>query len=284
MLKIDATNSKLVSNLKFKNFTVVALLGATTFLNAETSAFDAGNIDSGSSYGLTENEQVLRDNRKRISEMQSSVDNTRESVEGLRTVLEGTNSQISKLESRVADLEIRATGKSQGSSELDQMKRDIATIKAQIAEINKKLGSGGSVKKNAELDAATAPASAKTDSDFKSKDQASVLKEADALYAKKDYSGAKERYTYLVSKNYKPAKANYMLGEISYFSGSYAEAINYYKKSISHNESQDYTPKLLYHTAISFDKIGDKDSADKFYKALKASYPDSKEAKAAPTR
>lgn len=111
-----------------------------------------------------------------------------------------------------------------------------------------------------------------------------MLKEADALYAKKDYSGAKERYTYLVSKNYKPAKANYMLGEISYFSGSYAEAINYYKKSISHNESQDYTPKLLYHTAISFDKIGDKDSADKFYKALKASYPDSKEAKAAPTR
>ena len=75
-----------------------------------------------------------------------------------------------------------------------------------------------------------------------------------------------------------------MLGEISYFSGSYAEAINYYKKSISHNESQDYTPKLLYHTAISFDKIGDKDSANKFYKALKASYPDSKEAKAAPTR
>ena len=272
--------------MKFKNFTVAALCGVATFLNAETSAFDAGNIDSGSSYGLTENEQVLRDNRKRISEMQTSVDNTRESVEGLRSVLEGTNSKISNLENRVADLEIRATGKSQGNSELDQMKRDIATIKAQIAEINKKLGSGSSVKKNAELDAgaASTSASTKTDSDFKSKDQASVLKEADALYAKKDYSGAKERYNYLVSKNYKPAKANYMLGEISYFSGSYAEAINYYKKSISHNESQDYTPKLLYHTAISFDKIGDKDSADKFYKALKASYPDSKEAKAAPAR
>ena len=283
MLKTDATNSKLVSNLKFKNFTVAALLGAATFLNAETSAFSAGNIDSDSSYGLTENEQVLRDNRKRISEMQSSLDSTRESVEGLRTVLEGTNSKISNLENRVADLEIRATGKSQGSSELDQMKRDIETIKSQIAEINKKLGSGG-VKKNAEV-GTTAPASnPKSNSNFTSKDQASILKDADALYAKKDYSGAKERYNYLVSKNYKPAKANYMLGEISYFSGSYAEAINYYKKSISHNESQDYTPKLLYHTAISFDKIGDKGSADKFYKALKASYPDSKEAKAAPAR
>ena len=178
---------------------------------------------------------------------------------------------------------MRATGQSQGSRDVDQRKRDIETMKAQNAEINKKLGSGG-VKKNAEV-GTTAPASnPKSNSNFTSKDQASILKDADALYAKKDYSGAKERYNYLVSKNYKPAKANYMLGEISYFSGSYAEAINYYKKSISHNESQDYTPKLLYHTAISFDKIGDKDSANKFYKALKASYPDSKEAKAAPAR
>ena len=104
-------------------------MGVATFLNAETSAFDAGNIDSGSSYGLTENEQVLRDNRKRISEMQTSVDNTRESVEGLRSVLEGTNSKISNLENRVADLEIRATGKSQGNSELDQMKRKPKLLK-----------------------------------------------------------------------------------------------------------------------------------------------------------
>jgi len=38
----------------------------------------------------------------------------------------------------------------------------------------------------------------------------------------------------------------------------------------------------LYHTAISFDKIGDTQSANRFYKALKVGYPDSKEAKAAP--
>ena len=128
----------------------MASLCAAAFLNAEVSVFDAGNINSDSSYGLTENEQFLRDNRKKISDMQNSLNDTKENMEGLRTVVEGTSDKISNLESRVADLEIRTTGRSNGSSELDQMKKDIAWLKSQISEINKKLGNS-SVKKNAEL-------------------------------------------------------------------------------------------------------------------------------------
>lgn len=75
-----------------------------------------------------------------------------------------------------------------------------------------------------------------------------------------------------------------MLGEISYFGKSYGEAIKYYQTSISHSQTQPYTPKLLYHTAISFDKIGDTNSANKFYNALKSAYPNSKEAKSSPNR
>ncbi|MBQ7270560.1 MAG: tetratricopeptide repeat protein, partial [Campylobacter sp.] len=119
---------------------------------------------------------------------------------------------------------------------------------------------------------------------FKDKDLSAILKEADELFAKKDYANAKERYEFLVSKGHKPAKSSFMVGESLYFQGKYGEAINSYKKSISYNENGDYTPKLLYHTAISFDKIGDKDSGTKFYNALKASYPDSEEAKASPNR
>lgn len=44
----------------------------------------------------------------------------------------------------------------------------------------------------------------------------------------------------------------------------------------------DYFPKLLYHTAISLDKIGDPKTANGFYKALKTNYPNSPEAKASP--
>ncbi|MDA3076071.1 hypothetical protein OFO12_01650 [Campylobacter sp. JMF_04 NA10] len=276
--------------MSFKSNLAVALLGVTAFLHAEVSAFDAGNIGSDSSYGLTENEQFLRDNRKKVNDMQNNLNSVNENMEGLRTVVEGANEKVSNLESRVADLEIRTTGRSNGSSELDQMKKDIAWLKSQISEINAKLGNS-SVKKNAEISKNTGAQSAKgasatttNKSNFSAKDNALVAKEAEELFKKKDYTGAKERYAYLASKNYQPARSNYMLGEVAYFSGSYGDAINYYKKSISHNQKQDYTPRLLYHTAISFDKIGDSASGTKFYNALKSSYPDSKEAKAAPTR
>ena len=78
--------------------------------------------------------------------------------------------------------------------------------------------------------------------------------------------------------------ANFYLGEISYQQKAYNEAIQYYQKSIELYDKADYTPKLLYHTAISFDKIKDTQSANRFYKALKLGYPDSKEAKASPDR
>lgn len=270
--------------MKSKKYILVATFLVATFLNSEEiSVFDAGNVNSENPYGLTENEQVLLKNRQKVDSVQMNLNDTKESVEGLRTVLEGTNSQIAKLESRVADLELRTTGKTKGSSEIDQMKSDIAWIKSQINEINKKLGNNTTVKKNSEISQNTQQKKS-VDSYFKNKDLAVILKEADGLYAKKDYENAKIRYDYLVSKKHKPAKATFMLGEISYFKQNYSEAINLYKKSMSLSQNADYTPKLLYHTAISFDKIGDKDSGTKFYNALKSSYPNSQEAKASPNR
>lgn len=264
-----------------KKFLVVAIF-ATTFLNSnEISVFDAGNLNSDSPYGLTENEQVLLKNRQKVADVATGLNNTNESLEGLKTVLEGTNSQIANLENRVADLEIRATGKVSKNSDIEAMKKDIAWLKSQINEINKKLGTTP-VKKNNEISENSANSG--NSANFENKNSAEILKEAENFYAKKDYTNAKERFEYLTNKNYKPAKSNFMLGEIAYFGKSYSEAIKYYQKSISLNDEADYTPKLLYHTAISFDKIGDKDSATQFYNALKTGYPDSNEAKASPNR
>ncbi|EAL3833094.1 hypothetical protein EJU97_07570, partial [Campylobacter upsaliensis] len=65
---------------------------------------------------------------------------------------------------------------------------------------------------------------------------------------------------------------------------NYNNAIVYYKKSSSISTKGDYFPKLLYHTAISLDKVGDTKSANGFYKALKTNYPNTPEAKASPNR
>lgn len=278
-----------------KSVMVVALCAATFLQSEEVSVFSAGNVNSNNPYGLTENEQLLLKNKQTVDNVKMHLDTTQENIEGLRSVVEGTNDRISNLENRVADLEIRKTGKASNNGEFAQMKSDIAWLKAQIEQINKQLNSNAvPVKKNSEAksqDKAEVTSNSNANSEdtkstngFENKPLADVLQEADSLYSKKDYSSAKERYEFLVSKNYKSAKSNFMLGEIGYFSKDYAGAINQYKKSIALNEKGDYTPKLLYHTAISFDKIGDTDSGTKFYNALRAAYPDSPEAKASPNR
>ena len=111
-----------------------------------------------------------------------------------------------------------------------------------------------------------------------------VLELADKAYKDKKYSDAKKAFALLLDKNYKPAYANFMLGEIAYNSKQYADAIPYYRASVNLYDKGSYMPKLLYHTAISCDKIGDTANANKFYAALKQAYPDSAGAKVAPTR
>ena len=73
-----------------------------------------------------------------------------------------------------------------------------------------------------------------------------------------------------------------MIGEINYFQKLYANAIKSYQTSLKLHDKADYMPRLLYHSAISFDKLGDIKSANQFYNALMVTYPDSKEAQAVP--
>ena len=120
--------------------------------------------------------------------------------------------------------------------------------------------------------------------DFSKKANKDVMSDAISLFNAGKTSEAAEQFEYFVKKGHKPAASNFYLGEIAYKQKAYSTAIQYYQKSIQSNDKADYTAKLLYHTAISFDKIGDTQSANRFYKALKAGYPDSSEAKAAPNR
>jgi TolA-binding protein len=85
----------------------------------------------------------------------------------------------------------------------------------------------------------------------------------------------------LIAANYKPAESNYYLGEIWYYRKDYAKAISYFKKSALLYDKADWMPKLLLHSAISFEKTGDFKNAASFYETLMTNYPESKEAKSA---
>jgi TolA-binding protein len=113
------------------------------------------------------------------------------------------------------------------------------------------------------------------------KDSPTLLKEAVSDYRKKSYESAKVKFSELIKRRYKPARCNYYMGEISYYTKKYSDAVAYYKKSLSLYDKANYVPTLLFHTAISFEKMGKKSEAKKFYLALEANYPDSTEAKMA---
>ncbi|RAZ54752.1 hypothetical protein YZ82_00570 [Campylobacter hyointestinalis] len=290
-----------------RNFIFAALFGAASFLNAEVSMFDAGNINRDTPYGLTENEKILLTNKQKVEKLnqnigsvQSDIANAQENIEGLRTVLDGISANNQKMYSRISDLENRVNANELNlTSEITELKKSLKKnqdiqeknykkITQAISELTSLIDSmNNQDTKSAKTDlknSDNANSSIADKLNFDDKKLSEVLEYADLAYKKKDYDNSKSAYLYLVSKNHKPAYSNFMLGEILYIQKAYKEAIPHYQKSVELYDKADYMPKLLYHTAISFDKIGDRNSANKFYHALKQAYPNSKEAKASPNR
>ncbi|MEA3370560.1 MAG: tetratricopeptide repeat protein [Campylobacterota bacterium] len=113
------------------------------------------------------------------------------------------------------------------------------------------------------------------------KTNAQIATDAEAFFNKKYYTNAIENYEYLIKKNYRPAYAHYMIGEMNYKRKNYANAISYFKKSSSLYSKGSYMPNLMLHTAISMHKTDDKENAKKFFQAVVAKYPGSSEAEEA---
>ena len=278
----------------------VALLGATLSY-AEVSAFNAGNVVSSSAYGLTQNEKLLKEKLDTLNgnflQVNSSLDSTNERVEGLQSTLEGINSQYSETNTRLNEFEQNLNTLNEEfkkiSAQLRATRNENKQIKQALSELTQLISA--SIGKDIMEQNATAPsfkdsnttAVAKKDEPaWKRKESIEILNTALKEFEKKEsLDSAKEKFEFLITRRYKPARANFYLGEIEYKQQNYSGAIVLYQKSVAlYSKDTDYMAKLLYHTAISFDKVGDTVRANGFYQALKAQYPQSAEAKAAPNR
>lgn len=278
----------------------VALLGATLSY-AEVSAFNAGNVVSSSAYGLTQNEKLLKEKLDTLNgnflQVNSSLDSTNERVEGLQSTLEGINSQHSETNTRLNEFEQNLNSLNEEfkkiSAQLRATRNENKQIKQALSELTQLISA--SIGKDIMEQNATAPsfkdsnttAVAKKDEPaWKRKESIEILNTALKEFEKKEsLDSAKEKFEFLITRRYKPARANFYLGEIEYKQQNYSGAIVLYQKSVAlYSKDTDYMAKLLYHTAISFDKVGDTARANGFYQALKAQYPQSAEAKAAPNR
>lgn len=286
-----------------QTFFVVALFWATISY-AEISAFNAGNINSNSTYGLTPNEKILKDRLDELNsnylQINSTLDSTNERVEGLQSTFEGINSQYNESNTKFTQLEQQLSTMDEEVKKLSASVRTIRSENKQIkqalseltqlmsAYISKDIMDTNSTKSPNKTNSTTINASTDTQKEeaWKKQDSAIILDSALKDFQKDGtLQNAKEKFEVLISRKYKPARSNFYLGEIEYKQKNYSGAIVLYQKSVAlYSKDTDYMAKLLYHTAISFDKVGDTQRANGFYQALKAQYPESAEAKASPNR
>lgn len=117
--------------------------------------------------------------------------------------------------------------------------------------------------------------------DFSKSAKKDLLVEAKNLFKKDNFTKAIPILSYLVEKNYKPAESNFYLGEIYFYRKKYKTAIGYFKTSAMLYDKASWMPKLLLHSAVSFEKTKDIENASSFYNTLIDVYPDSSEAKIA---
>jgi len=289
------------------NRTILVALCATIFSSAmsaaEPSAFGAGDLSNPTPYGLTSNEKVVLQNKDKLQKVvvksnnqANEVDSLRERIDGLQTIIESLSrkSQNNKIniqqisEKNRSELETsdeyekRVSEVTQKNAEnIEKINLAMTELSALVETINSAYVTRDEFNefiKTLNRSKGSAKSSKKS---FKSMSKADIAKKAKSYFNKKYYTKAIESYSYLIEKNYKPANAHYMIGEMKYRRKNYSEAIAYFKKSASLYGEATYMPTLMLHTAIAMDKTGDTKNAQAFFKGLIVKYPSSSEAKEA---
>lgn len=280
-----------------KILSVAVVLTATMY--AETSVFDAGDLNSNEPYGLSENEKILYQSKKKVENLSkdytganSRINNLSDKVEGMQSLIESLNKSTydnaNQLKQITKEFEEYKAKKIEDDSELDKKinailystKVNAANIK-KLQESIQELSKG--VKQIATISSSEVSLDTSTSVGYDGQSKADVLKSAISDYNAKRYQEAQEKFSYLVDKKHKPAQCNYYLGQIAFENKDYDNALYYYKQSNElykkANVKSPYMATILLNSGLSLKNQGKNEEAQVFFKALKDSYPDSAEAK-----
>lgn len=287
----------------------------------EPSAFGAGDINNPSPYGLTEEEKLLLQNKQKLKKVTVNTNKQYNELQSLKDRLDGLQGIIESIsrKSHENKLEVKTLNKlnqdkEKSSSEFQKRLIEVSSANTDLANNNLKeieklkviivelSGLIDNINKNyvskdefnslvsdvnsfkelvtKELKGSVNISSNKSSS-FKSRSNAQIAKDARKNYDKKNYTLSIEMYTYLIDKNYRPARAHYMIGEMKYYRKKYSEAIAYFKKSAKLYSKAKYMPTLMLHTAFSMKYNDDIKNAKSFFRAIVKKYPKSKYSKEA---
>ena len=277
---------------------------------AEPSAFGAGNLDNPNPYGLTSSEQHVLKNKDALKKVvlksnnqANEVDSLRERIDGFQSIIESLSRKSHENKKSLGSLEEKNMKDIENANEYEKRLGQSVELNAQLIaknlsllqelrslthtiettyvtkkEFNALINSVNDFKKLVAKELKSKSKSKPKVTSLDGMTRSEVAAKAQAFYNKQYYTKGIEYYTYLIQKNYKPANAHFMIGQMKFKRKNYSEAISYYKKSASLYEKASYMPELLLHTAISMDKTNDTKNAKVFYNAILMKYPNSKEA------
>lgn len=289
------------------------LLSASLFTSlhcAEPSAFGAGDLSSEDPYGLTPDEKLILETKKKLKKVDistkthaSQLDSLRERIDGLQDIIEALSRKSHNNKIALQQLEDKDKQDAQHSDEYQKrlsevMQENAQTIKllqeqvVALAKLVDQLNADYVSKEEfntlvEDINQFKTLVTSELKNGNAKKEQTKSISSADLYddakrnFDKKNYTKAIEQYTQLIERKYKPAYSHYMIGEIYFKRKDYGKAISYFKTSSTLYSKGSYMPKLMLHTAIAMDKTGDKSHAQSFYQAVIAKYPDSKEAQKA---
>ncbi|MRJ02812.1 MAG: tetratricopeptide repeat protein [Epsilonproteobacteria bacterium] len=274
---------------------ITLFLAATLWGAGEPSVFEAGDLDNPNPYGLTptekhilKNSQAIKEIKKQLFTLQEQINTLSETVEGLKSVVEGLDQRINNLEkSDKRDLEERITrlrGDLNSSIEVqkenyNQIEGVLKKLTALIDKIDASYISRREFRR--EIERIYSHLNGGSGVVTSGKSGAQLYREGRQAYKRGEYAKARELFLASAAKHYKPAASNFYAGESCYYQKEYSCAVDHYKKSASLYQNASYMPTLLLHTAISLDRLGDKEEAKKFYESVLKLYPDSKAAEIA---
>lgn len=265
---------------------------------------------------ILKNKKTLGNIDSKVKDVRVNLESINERIDGLESIYEGDsqklNESVLKLNDIIRKVEENSTLTEKHSADIEQillmqeefaknianLKRAVSKLSKTINKINKTYISEKEFKSNmnqfitrTEFEALKKKLGQATSSKTTAKtnikkissttDKKAMMDEAIRLFKKDYFSKAIPMFEELIAANYKPATNNFYLGEIWYYRKKYNDAIRHFKTSAMLYDKASYMPKLLLHSAISFEKTKDFSNAANFYTSLMDIYPDSKEAKIA---
>jgi len=235
---------------------------------AEPSVYGGGA--GSSSYG-----------RADIISMRQQISQMREEIEGLRSILNGLNDRLNRIQREKRSGDSSVEGLRELSERVSRLEKSLSSAKKSTPSKNPSKGATKTACSSKSSKKSSTATTTSEDEKLKKASSSALYSRGVRLVTQKRYSEAKKRFDILLSRNYKPAASNFYLGEIAYYTGRYSDAIKHYQVSAERYGNAAYMDKLLLHTALSLEKIGNRTQAKEFFKAIIDGYPGTYSAKVA---